>query len=144
MTLVARFTNNPTGDIERGWSGYMGMGFKTPQEAVDWFWTGDDDIEPAEMTDEEAIDWLADYNNTDLRLDAQCGLWRSCHHDGLSCWSLESTTDTGAIIEARLMSQSGEIGWGDFGWATVGSVRLVAHVCGDLYIFECDDIKGES
>lgn len=142
---VARFTTNPEQDIERGWSGWMGYSAQTPAQYIETF-IGmlPEDID--EMTDGDLIEWLADNHNTDLRFDNQVGEWRAVHHDGLSCWSLNAETIDAALIEATSKADSKDIEWAGFGRATVGTISLVCKVDGvdDLYIFECDDVEGES
>ena len=166
---VARYTNNPEGDIERGWSGFMGMqwasalewlkdntqfseGFGIDADGGDleerqqrWVNTYGDEYEDLDTFINAYAEEAAEENG--IIFDATLNLWRAFHHDGLSCWALDAETDAEAIAEAKTKAESGEISWCGFGQATVGDVKLVAKVEGitePLYVFECDDVEEEA
>lgn len=163
---VARFTETPDNDIERGWSAYM-CGFDTdnPREALQ-------DIAGVIFEDEELDEIQQRYINTwgenyedretfeadyfgkqcekyGLVLDPHRNVYKPFHHDGLSCWALEATTIEEAIEEAKRTISDFE--WGGFGQKTIGDVKKVAKVEGTgnavvdafLWIFECDDAVDE-
>jgi hypothetical protein len=131
--LVARFTNNPIGDIKRGWSGYMGCAWETLEEAADFF--GIYENEDGEYDIEKMME------DHDIRFDTDVNLYREVHHDGLSCWKLQASTIEEAIEEAKTAGFE----WSGFGQATKGTVKYVCAVEGieDLHIFECKDIVSE-
>lgn len=139
--FVARFTDNPEADIKRGWSGWMGQEYPSPLDAAYVHYLGDDDnLELEELDEDEILDILG-RNGYDLRYDEAHANWRICHHDGLSCWKLEAKTIEDAIVEAEVAP----IDWVGFGYATVGTVRLVAKTSKEnLYIFECDRVDIEN
>lgn len=161
--FVARFTDNPEHDIERGWSAYF-MDFTTDlKEALETTgcYLDDETVSKTqakwirtygEMYEDDATflaDYLADLAvQQNLRQDPHSGAWRPFHHDGLSCWALDATTAEDALAEAATRD---DIDWGGFGQCTVGKVRLVGKVppVGDalkdefLYVFECEDVMNE-
>lgn len=133
---VARFTHDPQDDIERGWSGWFGLDWKSVRDAAEFH-----GIEVDEQTDEELIEILADDENVDLRFDNRLKVWRVVHHDGLSCFPLEAETADDAIAEAKAAG----LEWAGFGYQTMGSVKLIGTVDGvdDLFVFECEDAHPE-
>jgi len=164
--FVARYTNNPEGDIKRGWSGWGlagGMPWNSLGEWASEMGVGpdfEDDIEERQTRwintyGEQYEDWdtfcqayledLAEEN--DIRYDEVEGCWRQVHHDGLSCWTLEATTLEEAIEEAACKHEAGTIAWAGTGYATIGTVKLAASVEGTdglLHVFECDSAVAES
>lgn len=137
MTYVARFTHDPQDDIERGWSGWMGLDFKSVSDAAEFH-----GVDTEDKSDDELLDILNDDENVDLRYDKRLNVWRVCHHEGLSCFALEAETATDAMIEAK----SANLVWAGFGDKTIGKVKLVGAVEGvdDLFIFECEDACNEN
>lgn len=134
---VARFTHDPQDDIERGWSGWMGSDFSSVADAAEFF-----GIDIDEQTDDALLDILLEKENTDLRFDDRLKVWRTVHHEGLSCFALEATTIEDAMSEAK----SANLMWEGFGDKTIGNVKVIGAVEGvdDLFIFECDDATGEN
>lgn len=144
MVFVARYTNDPQADLERGWSAYMGLQAVSPRQYVAKFVWDDVPADFDDMTDAEIVDWLSDLG-IDLRYNAAIALWCSVHHDGLSCWALDAETPEAAIAEAQAAAREGQISWSGFGQATVGKVLYVTSVPGieNLHIFECEGTEGE-
>jgi len=144
--FVARYTNNPEGDIQRGWSGFMGAEAETVQKFVALFiYDAPEDAD--EMSDDALLDWLLDTHDIDLRYDEALGAWRQVHHDGLSCWPLDAETAEEACAEAAEMDKGGKIAWAGFGSYTQGKVRYVGRIEGTgdpLHIFECDHTQVEA
>lgn len=141
--LVARFTPNPESDIQRGWSAYFGERCSTYEMAAAvWLdlLTGGD-VDP----DDPNLDEMIEENDLDIRFDPVTQEWCRVHHDGLSCWALDSDSPENAIKEAKGLAEANAIEWGGFGSATQGKVRLICPVTGieNLYIFECEDVIGE-
>jgi len=138
--FVARYTDNPEGDIKRGWSGFMGVEAETVQRFVALY-TYDAPDDADEMSDDDLLDWLMDTHNIDLRYDEALEMWRQVHHDGLSCWPLDAETAEDALAEAAEMDHAGQIGWSGFGSYTEGKVTYVGRIEGThdpLHVFECD------
>lgn len=129
---VARFTQTPENDVERGWSGYFAPFMTDLHEALDFFGFLPED-EDADL--EEIADKMS------LVQDPHTGAWRPFHHSGLSCWELSAETESEALQEAA----TANIEWAGFGQRTIGTIRLVGKVEGvtDLYVFECEDIADE-
>ena len=161
MTYVARFTNDPKADMERGWSGWMGHQWPTLESALNavaaeniqeealeerqmrWMNTWGEQYADFEFFKQQYFEELAE--TMSLRFAEPLSMWRAVHHEGLSCWSLQSSTAVEAIAEARTLAESRKIGWGGFGQVTFGAVTLVAPVEGvdDLYVCECEDVGDE-
>lgn len=144
MTYVARFTTDPTGDIERGWSAWMSDGWATEREALESIarmlpqYSDYTDTNP-DLSDDEIVELLIDREEIDVRYHPTLKRWYHVHHDGLSCWPLDAESDEDALAEA----QSAELEWSGFGATTVGAVRMVGHVTGDLYVFEAEEVTEE-
>jgi hypothetical protein len=83
--------------------------------------------------------------NMDLMWDETCEGYRYWHHNGLSCWALESTSAFGAMMEAKMLDIDNEIAQSGFGQYTVGAVEIVAQVPGveNLWVLECDSAPDE-
>jgi len=139
-TYVVRNTDNPAGDIARGWSGIMGQEWPSLMKAARSLLADTDyDRDALEfLSEEEVADVLAEYG-FDVRYDAQFGNWRQVHHDGLSCWLIKAET----LEEAIEMAPEANLGWGGFGHATVGKVELVASLSETVHIFVCDGVVAE-
>jgi hypothetical protein len=133
MKYVARFTETPEQDIERGWSGYFAPFLTDVKEALEDL----AHVDTEEMTEDEMLE-AAEENN--LCQDPHTGAWRPFHHAGLSCWALEAETEADAMIEAAAIHDNA---WGGFGQRTIGKVRLVGKVRDALYLFECEDAASE-
>ncbi|MEG1839208.1 MAG: hypothetical protein RR220_07960, partial [Bacteroidaceae bacterium] len=74
------------------------------------------------------------------------GCFGIVHHEGLSCYRLESDTVEEAIEEIRESCKDGS----GFGYATVGEVRLLKTISAkemeslrDLHILDVEDIVSE-
>lgn len=133
---VARFTLDPHADIERGWSGWMGISFSTLRAAAESLLDDCDDLD--DKTDDE-IESILDAHNFDIRFDEKLGEWRPVHHMGLSCFALEAKTLEAALVEKHRDA----VGEGD---KTIGKISYVCPVPGDdgWHIFECDDAVREN
>lgn len=155
---VARFSSDPISDLERGWSGFFGESYDSPEQFVREMFS--DELEDDDLIQRQER-WIrtygSEYEDYDLFLSEYCselaeerglcydktlGKWRVKHHDGLSCWALEAQTVEEAVREA--LSRN-DVKWGGFGQRTLGKVRLVCAVpnIDNLYIFECEDVEDE-
>ena len=156
MAYVARFTVTPEYDVARNWSAWMGMDYATQLEAYEsvaeqkdqdlmesaWEkWQDEDHNTWHYRNHESRLDFLQDEIDVDIRFNEAFGRWQIVHHDGLSCWSLDSETIERAVSEA----QNAGLNWYGFGQNTVGKVLYVCDVPGIEYlrIFECDDVEEE-
>lgn len=136
---VARFTETPNEDIERGWSGYFAPFEQDLRSALEFIGVDTDDYEDDELED------IADEYK--MMQDPHTKAWRPFHHYGLSCWALSATTEEEAIEEAK----NAKISWGGFGQRTMGNVELVATISdtgdiekdGVLRVFKCEDAQNE-
>lgn len=144
MAYVARYTTDPSGDIARGWSAWMSDGWTTEREALEAVarmlpaYSDYSEAYP-DLSDEEVVALILDREELDVRYHPTLRRWYHVHHEGLSCWPLEAESDEEAIVEAR----GADLSWSGFGAATVGAVRLVGHVTGELYVFETTDVTEE-
>lgn len=140
---VARFTQTPSQDVERNWSGYFAPFYTDTKEALEFFgflpegYDYIDDDERAEID----LDEIAERNN--LVRDPHTQAWRPFHHNGLSCWLLNASTLEDAIVEAKAKHGTQEISWGGFGNYTKDSVSYICTVEGDLCIFQCNEVGWE-
>lgn len=127
--LVARFSDNIEADIKRNWSAWMtpGLGGSYDdciQDVKDGFAEGE-------------IREFPEYP----------GCFGIVHHEGLSCYALESETIEDAIEEVRKNVYADGSGYGQ---KTVGKIKLlftVSHVemktQRDLHILEVEDCENE-
>jgi hypothetical protein len=140
---VVRYTDNPEADIQRGWSGVMGMAWETALDAaVSMLVNGEANLDRDEiegLSDDELLS-LMDDHNVDVRWDEGRKQYRLVHHSGLSCWRLEAETIEDAVAEAKHTGY-----WGGFGDKTIGKVTYVCSVPGseDAHIFECNAVEAE-
>lgn len=136
MVYVARFTLDPQDDIERGWSGFMGVAFNTLRNAAKTFL--DIDTEELDAADEDQLESMLDDAGYDIRFDKKLGLYRHVHHTGLSCFALNAETLEDALVESH-PDAIGE------GWYTIGKVTYVCPVPNDdgWHIFECQHVGRE-
>ena len=155
--FVARFTLTPEYDIKRNWSAWMGMDFATELEAYEFIaeqqvdsdvldekwerWQDEEHATWHHRDHSSRLDFLQDTVNADIRYNEEWNRWQIVHHDGLSCWPLDSVTVEGAVSEA----QNAGLDWYGFGSSTIGKVRYVCSVDGVefLHIFECEDTSVE-
>jgi hypothetical protein len=153
---VARFTNNPQADIERGWSGYFATNWNTIEEAINdtnaelledelleetqqrWINTWGDKYEEYDTFITEYMEEIAEELN--IVFDEQSKIYRPFHHWGLSCWALEANTEEEAIQE---ISERTDIQWGGFGQQTIGDVKIIKQINDLLWLFECEDAQNE-
>lgn len=141
---VARFTTNPAGDIQRGWSAWMSDGWESEREALESVarmlpqYSDYAETYP-DLTDDEIVDRIIEREEIDVRYHPTLRRWYHVHHDGLSCFPLDAESVDEAVAEARGAS----LEWSGFGAATVGEVRLVGHAGGDLYVFEVEGVTEE-
>ncbi len=153
---VARFTENPEEDIQRGWSGYFSPGWATLEEAIDdtashlieddlleekqqqWVNTWGDKYEDYETFYNGYLEEVAE--ELSITFDEPKQIYRAFHHYGLSCWKLDAATEKEAIKESK---ERQGIQWGGFGQKTIGDVKMVAQVSDNLWILECDDVENE-
>lgn len=159
MLYVTRFTFNPTYDIQRDWSGWMGEDWDTEEEAIlavletvgilaediekRWENWQDESWHPWHHRDVESYtDCLRDMasdHDVDVRFNEVYARWQHVHHDGLSCWPLKAET----LDEARAEAAARCFSWDGFGHRTLGNVRHICALGDDLHIFECDDTMPE-
>ena len=147
---VARHTYSPEYDIERNWVGWMSDAWDSEEEAMD-------DIVYDHPKYEEFLDrFLLRYDaetayqktyeaiaeTVDVRFNEVYGKWQHVHHEGLSCWLLESETEAEAVAEATANASAYD--WCGFGEQTIGKVRFVKRITTSLCVFECEDTKPES
>lgn len=166
MPFVVRNTFDPRYDVKRNWSAWIYPNADTAYGVADLV-IGNEPI-TRDLADVMGIDYQLVCDGYIVNLDdlwkhseiecrssfeqlvvQNCGLdirfnesfqkWQHCHHEGLSCWRLESDTQEGAIAEAASSSYD----WYGFGDQTVGSVRYVAAVNETLHIFWCEDVRTE-
>lgn len=163
--FVARYTNNPEGDVKRGWSGW-GLGGGMTWASLDewatetaqgpdfeddiderqerWVRTYGSEYEDWEVFAQAYLEDLADQNN--IRYDEVNECWRQVHHEGLSCWALDAATIEDAIAEATQKHEAERIAWAGSGYATTGKVAYVVTIEGTddlLHIFKCDNAVPE-
>lgn len=162
--FVARFTQSPLNDIERGWSGYFFPFVTDVREAIET--AGGSDALDEDLMEEKQSKWIHTYgeryedwdvfeaeyledvaDDLNLRQDPHTGAWRPFHHNGLSCWALDADNIDDAIVEAAQRN----IQWAGFGQVALGNIQCVAKIVNTgnqekdefLYIFECDEIQVE-
>jgi hypothetical protein len=129
--FVARFTECPEYDIERGWSAWMDYDGETKGELIDSY--------RSEHPDANVRKLRVGYHKFYKR-------WVVIHHKGLSCFALSSSTAEAACEEAVKKFENGEIEWEGFGQVTVGKVSLVRRLPqanGSLCIFSCESTYDE-
>ena len=156
---VTRYTLTPHYDIQRDWSGWMGDGFDSEVEGLEfvleqagvagedlderWENWQDEDWRPWHHRDTESyIDFLRDLasdHDIEVAYNEAWGRWQHVHHSGLSCWPLEAETLEEALAEAASRS----FDWSGFGHRTLGKVVYVCALGDDLHLFECDDTTPE-
>ena len=143
MVYVARFTNNPEADIQRGWSAFMGERGNL-WSAADMVMTQHGYDTNDYETEDEILEVLEEIG-VEFRQYPENGEWAQFHHEGLSCWPLNATTTDDAICEAIALANNKKIEWAGFGSATEGKVEYICPVSGieNLHIFSCEDICGE-
>lgn len=127
--FVARFSDNIQDDIKRGWSTWMTPGLGGSIADCE------QDIEDGYA--EGVIREFPEFP----------GCFGIVHHEGLSCYYLESETLDDAIEEVK--GCAGMDGSG-FGYATVGEVKLIKTISRkelgsirDLHILEVEDCECE-
>lgn len=127
--LVARFSDNIEADIKRGWSTWMLPGLGGSYEDCL------QDIEDFGFRDAE-IREFPEYP----------GCYGVVHHEGLSCYPLESENVDDAIAEVLDSKLDGS----GYASATIGKVTLLKSVSSkeirsirDLHILEVDDCETE-
>lgn len=146
MTFVARYSTTIHQDIELGFSCFLGdlgtdllsaleidgYNAETLEAKYERFGNEDQSFEEylkSSVLDEGHIVW-------DTRFNA----YRTFHHSGLSCYKLNATTETEALIEV----ESKSVDAFGFGQQTIGSIRVVAEVRENVWLLECDDAKDET
>lgn len=155
--FVARFTFSPEYDVQRNWSGWMGVDFATELEAYEFVaehnidsdtlnekwekWQDEDHATWHHRDHSNRLDFLQDVVNVDIRYNEVWGRWQIVHHNGLSCFSLDAETVEDAVSEAK----TSNFGWFGFGQSTEGKVKYVCPVDGVdyLHIFECEYASNE-
>lgn len=137
MKYVARYTQNPEGDIERGWSRWSGASWKSFQSAAEdvLLWHAG-----IEVTEDDDVETLLDKHSFTIKQDPHFGDWAQVHHDGISVYALDADNETDAFAEASQMPKFWIGGEGD---CTVGNVRYVGQVFDGLHLFVCDDTVKE-
>ncbi len=124
--FVARFTECPEYDIERGWSAWMDYEGETKGELMDSY--------RSEHPEADLRKLRVGYHKVHKR-------WVVIHHKGLSCFALSSSTPETACEEAVRKFENGEIEREGFGQMTDGKVSLVRclpQANGSLCIFSCE------
>ena len=127
--LVARFSDNIQEDIKRNWTSWMTPNLGGSKE----------DLE---------LDLNDGYASGEIREFPEfAGCYGIVHHNGLSCYYLESENIDDAVIEvknSKCMDGSG------FGYKTVGGISLVMTISKkeigsdrDLHILEVEDCDCE-
>ena len=126
--LVARFSDNIQEDILRGWSAWMTPGLGGSKEDCK------QDIEYG-YADGEIIEF-----------PEHKGCFGIKHHNGLSCYYLESECIEDAIDEIKILKLDGS----GYGEKTVGNIKLVKTISKediktirDLHILEVEDCESE-
>lgn len=127
--LVARFSDNIQADIERGWSTWMLPGLGGSYEDCKR------DIEDF------------GFGNAEIReFPEYPGCYGVVHHEGLSCYPLESENVEDAIAEVLEQHFDGS----GYASATIGKVTLLKSVPSkemrsirDLHILEVEDCETE-
>lgn len=127
MQYIIRYTTNPVADIERGWSGWMGMDYATLAEAAEEL------CQEYDLTEDEA-ETLLERRNHDVRWDVNCKRYRAVHHDGLSCYALEADDEAAAWDEARTQATGIPTGEGDM---TEGAVSHLGRIADHWHLFRC-------
>ena len=115
---VLRYSLNIESDIRRGWSAYGGQRFDTIEELQQEF-----DID----------------NTSDIRFDEDRQKYALVHHDGLSCFVIE--TDGDEVADADYLRQHAILTQAEY---TVGKVTLLRSYGDDWHLLECDDYGKES
>lgn len=178
MPYVVRHTMSPQYDIQRNWSAWIGayadtaydlVRFCIPESAsicrdlaravgVDYKRVDDGDItsisdlwEWSDIEDEDEFkNLVVEHCNLDLRFNEAWGKWQLCHHEGLSCYNLETEDEDGeyseetaadAIVEATKKAET--FPWHGFGHQTVGAVRYIVQISDTLHLFWCEDVCRE-
>lgn len=127
--LVARYSDNIQADIERNWSTWMtpGLGgsyFDCKQDVEDF-----------------------GFRNAEIReFPEYPGCFGIVHHEGLSCYLLESENVDDGIIEVKSSAMDGS----GYGYATIGKIKVLKSVSAkdmrsvrDLHILEVEDCETE-
>ena len=125
MILAARFSNDINADIKRGWSAWMHPNLGGTVEEC---------LEDAELLGLDTVD-IREFPDGGFAL---------VHHDGLSCYVLESTEVESAIEEVKASTHSGD----GYGEVTIGKVKVLKSVkikgCRrTLHILEIEDYESE-
>lgn len=127
--LVARYSDNIQNDINRGWSAWMTPGLAGTYEDCQ------QDIEDG-------------FGNGDIvEFPEFPGCYGIKHHNGLSCYELESENIEDAIKEVKETSNMDGSGYGS---KTVGTIKLLKtipasemHSIRNLHILEVEDTESE-
>jgi hypothetical protein len=148
MIYVARFTQTPHEDIQRGWSAWMGDRGDLWTVADREFSQVVEDGQCLDTNDFETEGEIlekAEELGLEYRQYPHSGDWAFFHHEGLSCWELEAPSKAEALEEAIGLHNSKKIDWSGFGHATEGNVQYVAPVPGveDLHLFTCEGVSVE-
>ena len=115
---VLRYSINIESDIRRGWSAYGGQRFDTVEE----------------LQQEFAVD-----GDADIRFDEDRQQYALVHHDGLSCFLIE--TDGDEMADPNYLRQHGTLTQAEY---TIGKVKLLKGYGDDWHLLECDDYGKES
>lgn len=124
--LVVRNTFTPREDVERGWSGWMGDGWASQEEAIaslvdsnditvepQWFglrhrdiierfggdFTWQDVLQASELEEDEFYRVVAQRSDADIRYNRAWDRWQLVHHEGLSCYSLDIDGENYTSVE---------------------------------------------